>query len=93
MTSGFKADPALMETMAGTLRNAGLALDSAGNGAPTAPDAGDVTADIAALIGHLTNSAGELVVGVTAAGDAIAQGGADYLEAEGSGRQSFRGLR
>ncbi|MGH3972992.1 MAG: hypothetical protein ACRDS9_06675 [Pseudonocardiaceae bacterium] len=93
MTSGFKVDPALMETMAGTLRNAGLALDSAGNGAPTAPDAGDVTADIAALIGHLTNSAGELVVGVTAAGDAIARGGEDYLEAEDSGHQSFGDLR
>lgn len=93
MTSGFTADPAQMETMASTLRNAGLTLDSVGSSAPSAPDAGEVTADIAAVIGHLANSAGELVVGVAAAGDAVAQGGADYAEAEESGRRSFQELR
>ena len=66
MTSGFTADPALMETMASTLRNAGLTLDSAGSTTPGTPDAGDVTTDIAAVLGHLANSAGELVVGVAA---------------------------
>lgn len=93
MTSGFQTDPAVMATMASTLQNAALALDSAGSNAPSAPDAGDVTAHITAVIGHLTNSAGELVVGVAAAGDAVAQGGEHYLDAENSSSRSFQELR
>lgn len=92
MTSGFQADPAVMETMAGTLRNAARTLDSAGSSAPNAPDAGDVTAHIAAVIGYLTNSAGELAVGVAAASNAVAQGGECYLEVEDSASRSFQEL-
>jgi hypothetical protein len=92
VTSGFQADPAAMETMVSTLQNAALMLDSAGSSAPNAPDAGDMTAHIAAVIGYLTNSAGELVAGVAAASDALAQGGERYLEAEDSASRSFQEL-
>lgn len=90
MTDGFQADPGELASMASMLRDAGSALDSAGSGMPGTPDAGEVTADLTAVMSHLADSAGELVLAVSAAGDAVAQGGTDYAAMDSSGRQSFQ---
>lgn len=73
--SDFTVDPAALDAVAQRLQQAG-AIDI-GAAAP-APDAGEVSADVGAVLAHLVRSLGELAAGVTAAGDAVAAGAADY---------------
>jgi hypothetical protein len=58
---------------------------------PGMPDAGDVSADMAAMLSHLVATTAELITGITGAGDLIAVGGADSAEAEDAGRRTFQG--
>ncbi|PXY32349.1 hypothetical protein [Prauserella muralis] len=81
---GFRADPGVLDGIVSTLRNAAAQLDTLGQSKPPAPDAGDASAAVAAILAKLADSAGQLVVGTEAAGDAVADGGKAYAETEAS---------
>lgn len=80
--AGYQADPGVIDGIASTLRKAATHLDGLGNSTPATPDAGDASAAVAAILGKLTDSAGQLVIGTNAAGDAVADGSAAYAETE-----------
>lgn len=83
----FTVDPAALDQVARRLRDAGV-VDI---GAVAAPDAGEVSGDVGAVLGHLLQSLGELVAGVTAAGDAVAAGAADYRAGDEANARSLTG--
>lgn len=91
MSGGYRTDLDVMESFASSLRAAGVSLASVGDSVPSMPDAGDVSADMAAVLSHLVAVTGELITGVTGAGDLLAAGGVDYAEAEDAGRRDFHG--
>lgn len=91
MSEGYRADLNAMDGFAGRLHAAGVPLSSVGDSVPGMPDAGAVSADMAAVVSHLVAVTTELITGVTWAGDLVAAGGADYAEVEDTGRQDFQG--
>ncbi|MGH4020364.1 MAG: hypothetical protein ACRDT0_14245 [Pseudonocardiaceae bacterium] len=93
MTQGFDTDTGLMRNLAATLHRATAALDSIGSSVPGAPDAGEVSAAMAGVLGHLTRSAGELVVGTAVAGDELGKGADDFDTSEDAAEHSFDGPR
>lgn len=86
------ADLATLQSVAGRLRRAGEALDEVGGGVPPAPQAGDLTPDIAALMGHLTDVSGNLVVGLKEAGDRVEQSRAAYSGADRGAAANLDGM-
>jgi hypothetical protein len=78
MAGETRADLPTLQSVAGRLRKAGETLDEVGSGVPATPQAGDLTPDIAALVGHLTDVSGNLVVGLKEAGDRVEQARAAY---------------
>ncbi|MFF5075783.1 hypothetical protein ACFY36_01945 [Actinoplanes sp. NPDC000266] len=74
-----RADLATLQALAGRLRRAGESLDEIGGSVPPTPAAGDLSPDIAALVGHLTDVCGNLVVGLKEAGDRVEQSRAGYI--------------
>ncbi|MDQ4021818.1 MAG: hypothetical protein M3257_09385 [Actinomycetota bacterium] len=93
MTDQLQTDPAVMEGLASTLRHSATTMASVGGSVPDTPDAGEVSADMAVVLSQLVAATAELVSGVTAAGDALASGGAEYAESEQTNRRSFDGPR
>lgn len=79
-----------MESLASTLRNAGVNLAAVGDSIPANPEAGEVSAEMTAVLAHFVGSAGELITGVTAAGDQIAAGGGEYADSESVNRNTFQ---
>jgi hypothetical protein len=92
MTDGAEIDPGMLDRVAGRLRRAGDALDSAGDAAPGTPDAGEVTALIGGMMAHLSEGAGNLVVGLREAGSRVAQARAAYERQDAAAAQEIRGL-
>ncbi len=92
MTDGFSLDGTL-QGLASTLRAAGTTLGGIG-AAPPAPDAGEVTGDMAMLMVEFTERAAELVLGVSTAGDDVATGSEAYMSMEDAAVQGLRaGMR
>jgi hypothetical protein len=89
MGEQLQADLPTLQSLAGRLRQAGDALDAAGSGAPSAPDAGDVTPDVSAVIGHLVGGAGNLVVGLKEAGDRVDQAREAYRGSDSAAARSL----
>ncbi|SFQ21592.1 hypothetical protein SAMN05421810_105207 [Amycolatopsis arida] len=87
---GFRAEPGVLDGIASTLRTAAGRLDEVGNSTPPTPDAGDASAAVAVILAKLTDSAGQLVIGTAAAGDAVADGGATYAETDASANEAVR---
>lgn len=88
----FKADPGVLDGMARTLRDAGTTLDSVGGSAPGTPDAGPLSGEMAELMALFTGAAGELVIRVSAAGDAVADGGETYVDTDQSAGENLSGV-
>ena len=86
---GTNADLGVLQSLAARLRSAGQNLDAAGGNAPPTPDAGEVAPDVAALVAHLTDGAGNLVVGLLEAGDRVDQARTAY---QGTDSASAAGL-
>ena len=84
MADGTEMDPAMMRSLADRLRSIGEELDAAGRTAPGVPDAGDVAALMGAVIAHLSESAGNAVVGLQTAADSVEQARNDYLATDSS---------
>jgi hypothetical protein len=92
MSGGTEADLPVLDALAARLRRAGESLDAVGNGAPGVPDAGDVTGLMGAVVAHLSESAGNVVVGLAEAADRIEQTRRGYADRDAGAAASFQGL-
>lgn len=81
MPGAFYVEPGELDGVARRLRSGSDSLEGASS-PPPAPEAGDCTAPIAAVLAYLTESTAGVVEGVGAAGDAVAECNSDYLEAD-----------
>jgi hypothetical protein len=68
-----------LKKIATSLSEAGGALDSAGDSAPSSVDGGTGTPAILGILAKLVDNTGQLVVGVDAVGAAIASANSRYL--------------
>jgi hypothetical protein len=67
-----------LQGIARALDQAGADLDATSTSAPGDVDAGEGTAAILGILARMTEDAGELVVGLSAAGSAVTQANAAY---------------
>ncbi len=79
---GFQVDPGLLESIASSLRNSGTSLADTAGSPPEPPDAGELTGQMSELMAAFMDGTAELVAGVSAAGDAVADGGTTYGETD-----------
>jgi hypothetical protein len=79
MPEGYQVDPATLEHVTSSLRTAGSTLDGLDSD-PGAPDAGELTGPMSALLSRFLSDTGELVTGVGAAGDQVADARNLYLK-------------
>lgn len=93
MADRFVTDPEEMGLAGMRLRDAGRVVDATGTRAPATPQAGVVTGEMTAVLEHLVGSAGELAVGVTAAGEAVLRASSGYLTQDEAAARAFQGLR
>jgi hypothetical protein len=89
MGGGFQADSGVIENLSKTLRGGADSLNNLAGSVPAVPDAGDVSGQMAVLIAKQVDAAGEIAVGVGAAGDAVAQGGTAYTETDQAVQRSL----
>lgn len=92
MTADGYSLESTLDGLASTLRTAGTVLGGVGT-PPPAPNAGEVSGDIAMLMVAFTDSAAELVLGVSIAGDNVAAGSETYLSAEQAAEQNLSAVR
>lgn len=79
--SGTHADPAVLDALSSTLRNASTDLE-AGAVEPPQPELGVVTGAVTGALAMLTNALGNVVTGVGDTGDAVAEGRDLYVETD-----------
>jgi hypothetical protein len=89
MADGFEVVPDFLAEMANALRSAGRKLGGIDIDA-TAPDAGEATGDLAAVMAALLASTAELVDGVTFAGAGVAATAAEYQAQEQANASRLR---
>lgn len=89
--TGYEVDPGVLKGIAGTLRNASSDLDQVGNSVPEIPEAGDATPALAAILAQLTDNAGQLVLGLAAAGESVSSAGTRYADDDAAARDTFAG--
>lgn len=87
-----QVDLPVLEALAGRLRNAGDHLDEIGGRAPGAPDAGEVTALMVAVMAHLTEGAGNLVQGLREAGARVGRAQQAYERQDAATGRDLQGL-
>jgi hypothetical protein len=92
MSDRTQADLDALHAIATRLQQSGDTLDSVGSNAPRVPDAGEVTALMGDLVAHLSESAGNLVVGLRAASARVSQSREAYLRQDQATSEEFRGL-
>jgi hypothetical protein len=91
MPAGTDADLPTLEEIARRLSASGDALDALGKSAPGVPAAGDVSGVMGGVIAHLTESAGNMVVGMKAASDEVSKSRQEYASKDEAAAQSLRG--
>lgn len=91
MADGTQADLPTLDEIARRLTASADGLDSVGKSAPGVPDAGDVSGIMGAAIAHLTDNAGELVIGLKGASEEVTQARQSYAKSDQSSADSFRG--
>ncbi len=84
MADGTQMDPGVMQSLVSRLQSTGEQLDAAGRSAPGVPQAGDVASLMGAVIAHLSESAGNAVIGLKTAGDSVEQARRDYVATDTS---------
>jgi hypothetical protein len=89
MASGFSVDPGILDGVAAMLRGGADSLNDLAGSVPGVPDAGPVSADMANVIAHQVEAAGEYAIGVAAAGQAVAEGGKAYRETDDAAKRSL----
>jgi hypothetical protein len=91
MPGETRTDLPTMDSMARRLGDAAEALDAAGSESPGVPDAGDVSPIMGAAIAHLTENAGNVVLGLKGASEEVTQARQDYAARDQAAASSFRG--
>jgi hypothetical protein len=91
MGDGTQADLPTLDAIARRLTTSADGLDGVGKSSPGLPDAGDVSGIMGAVIAHLTDRAGELVVGLKGASEEVTQARQGYAKIDQSSASSFRG--
>ncbi|RZU51600.1 hypothetical protein EV385_3431 [Krasilnikovia cinnamomea] len=91
MADGTDVDLAALDALAARLRTSGDNLDTVGNGAPGIPDAGELSGAMGELIAHLSEGAGNLVVGLKEAADRVELSRRGYAERDAGVAQTFAG--
>jgi hypothetical protein len=91
MPGQTNADLPTLDAMARRLSQAADALDAVGKASPGVPDAGDVSGIMGAAIAHLTENAGNVVLGMKGAGEEVSMARQDYAGKDQSAARSFRG--
>jgi hypothetical protein len=91
MADGTQADLPTLDAIARRLTTSAEGLDSVGKSAPGVPDAGEVSGIMGAAIAHLSDNAGELVVGLKGASEEVTQARQGYAKTDQSSANSFRG--
>jgi hypothetical protein len=93
MAGGTDVDLPTLEEIARRLSTSGDALDALGKSAPGVPNAGDVSGLMGGVIAHLTECAGNMVVGMKAASDEVSKSRQEYVSKDHAAAQSLRGYR
>lgn len=91
MAGETKADLPTLDLIASRLSQAADALDAVGKTSPAIPKAGDVSGIMGAAIAHLSESAGNVVLGMKGAGEEVTSARKDYAAKDQSAANSFRG--
>jgi hypothetical protein len=86
-----RAELPVMDAMASRLSQSGDHLDAIGKGAPGVPNAGEVAGMMGAVIAHLSDCAGDMVVGMKGAGEEVAQARKSYAAQDARAAQSLQG--
>lgn len=73
-------DHATLDTIAQSFSGASSELDGVAASAPESIDGGDATAAVLGILSRLMHDAGQLVAGLDAAGQAVADANAKYRE-------------
>jgi len=90
MAGGTEADLPAMDAMARRLTESADSLDAAGNHAPGVPNAGDVSGIMGSALAYLTASAGNLVLGLKGASEAVTRSRDDYATKDQAAARSLR---
>jgi hypothetical protein len=91
MAAETKADLPTLDSIAGRLNLAADALDAVGKASPGVPDAGEVSGLMGAAIAHLSENAGNIVLGMKGAGEEVTAARQDYAGTDRSAAASFGG--
>jgi hypothetical protein len=92
MAEELDVDPLALEAIAGRLTRSANTLDATGATVPAMPDAGDVSGIMGSAIALLTESAGNLVVGMLVAGDQAEAARRGYTAQNEAAANSIRGF-
>jgi uncharacterized protein YukE len=91
MAGETSVDFAAMNSMASRLSQSSDVLDAVGTRSPGLPKAGEVSGIMGSAIAHLTESAGNVVLGLKGASEEVTQARQDYDGTDQSAAQSLRG--
>lgn len=85
-------DPSALEDFATRLRNASSGLDGT-DAPPHPPEAEEASGLLAAMLSNTTSHIDEIVNNMSAAGDAVAEGGQVFQEIEANNQRGFDELQ
>ncbi|WP_436529619.1 hypothetical protein [Actinoplanes sp. HUAS TT8] len=91
MAEVTSVDLPTLEQIAGQLSRVADALDAVGKASPGPPDAGEVSGLMAAALAHLTEGAGNLVLGMKVAGEEASEARRKFENQDEAAAQSFWG--
>jgi hypothetical protein len=91
MPGETKAELPTLDSIAGRLSQSADALDAVGRGSPGVPNAGEVSGIMGAALAQLTESAGNIVLGLKGAGAEVIKARQGYAAKDQSAAESFRG--
>lgn len=92
MMANTDVDPSALEDFASRLREASSGLDGT-DAPPDLPEAEEASGLLAAMLSSSTSHIGEIVNNMSAAGDAVAQGGQIFQDIEATNQRSYDELR
>jgi hypothetical protein len=90
--SDLHVDPVLLDGIADRLHRRGDTINAVGAGAPTAPDAGQDTATVAAIVAALCDSSANLVDGLLEIGARVTAARQAYVSEDDAAARTISGL-